>query len=121
MLHAGKMPISLQGGKRTGVGDVETPTRHGVVGLKFQPENVAVAREMGRHLRPCEAAEDVGVQRLAILHGQDVVRSFQVEIVEGQVDAAAGLRQDQPYAVKVVPVAFWVIRREDCTHGGGEV
>lgn len=61
MLHADKMRIAtpFERGKRTGVGDVETPSRHRMIGLKFQPEDVAVAREVGRHLRPREAAKDV--------------------------------------------------------------
>lgn len=93
MLHADVMQFRnpSKSGPRTGVGDVETSARHGVVSLELQTENVVVAGEVGRHLCPGETAKHRRVKHLSILHGQDVVWSLQVKVIEGQVDTAAGL------------------------------
>ncbi len=78
MPHADIMHIinPSKGVTRTGVGNVETSARHGVVSLELQPENVVVAGEVGRHLRPSETAKHRRVKHLSILQGQDVIWSL---------------------------------------------
>lgn len=75
----------------TAVGDVKASAGHGVVGLELQTEDVAVAGEVGGNLGPSEAAQDSRVQQLTVLHCQDVIRSLQIKVVEGQMDAATWL------------------------------
>lgn len=100
----------------TAVGDVEAPARHGMVSLELQLQDVGVAGEVWRHLSAREAA-----QQLAIPHCQEVIGWLQVEVVEGQLDAASWLGDDQPHAVQIVAIAFWVIWWQDCPWGGREV
>lgn len=37
------------------------------------------------------------------------------------MNSGARLRDYQPHAVEVVPIAFWVVRRQHCPHGSSEV
>lgn len=92
-----------------------------MVRLELQPQRVGVGGEVRGALGAGEPADDQGVVGLAVLHRQRVVRRLQVEVVEGQVDAGARLRLDEPHAVHVVAVAFRVIRREDGAGGSREV
>lgn len=92
-----------------------------MVGLELQPQRVGVGGEVGGALSAREPADDQGVVGLAVLHRQRVVRRLQVEVVEGQVDAGARLRLDEPHAVHVVAVALGVVGREDGAGGGCEV
>lgn len=87
-----------------------------MVGLELQLQDVGVAGQVRRHLGAREAA-----QQLAVPHRQEVVGWLQVEVVEGQLDAAPRLGDDQPHAVQIVAVAFWVIRGQDGPRGGREV
>lgn len=107
--------------KPTAVGDVEPSSSHGVVRLELQPQYVSVTVEVGGVLGPREASQDGGVQQLAVLHGEEVVRRLQVKVVEGQVDPAAGFRDDDPHTVQVVPIALWVVRGQHSAHGRREV
>lgn len=100
----------------TAIGDVEAPAGHGVIGLELQLQDVGVAGEVWRHLGARETT-----QQLAVPHRQEVVRWLQVEVVEGQLNAASRLGDDQPDAVQIVAVAFWVIRGQDSPRGGREV
>lgn len=100
----------------TAIGDVEAPAGHGVVSLELQLQDVGVAGEVWRYFGAREAA-----QQLTVPHRQEVVGWLQVEVVEGQLNAASRLGDDQPHAVQIVAIAFRVIRRQDRPRGGREV
>lgn len=100
----------------TAVGDVEAPAGHGVVSLELQLQGVGGAGEVRRHLGTSEAT-----QKLAVPYHQKVVGRLEVEVVEGQLDAAPRLGDDQPHAVQIVAVALGVIRGQNGPRGGREV
>lgn len=100
--------VALQIFRLTAVGDVEASAGHGVVSLELQLQDVGVAGEVGRDLGTGEAA-----QHLAVAHRQEVVGRLQVEVVESQLNSASLPGDDQPHAVQIVTVAFWVIRGQD--------
>lgn len=87
-----------------------------MVSLELQLQDVGVAGEVRRYLGAREAAK-----QLAVPYRQEVVGWLQVEVVEGQLDAASRLGDDQPHTVQVVAIAFRVIRGQDRPRGGREV
>lgn len=92
-----------------------------MIRLELQPQRVGVGRQVGGALGAREPADDQGVVGLSVLHRERVIRRLQVEVVERQVDSGARIRLDEPHAVHVVPIAFWVIRGEDGSRGSREV
>lgn len=105
----------------TAVRDVESSAGHRVVGLELQLEDVGVAGEVWRHFCPREASQHHSVRQLPVPHRQEVVGRLQVEVVEGQMDAAARFSEDQPDAVEVVAVTLGIVRRQNGSHGCREV
>lgn len=101
--------------KHTAVSDIKSSPRHGVIGLKFQPQSVGVGRQVGRTLGSGEPPDDRGIICLAIFHSQGIVWCLKVEIIKCQVDSRAWIRLNEPDTIHVVPVAFWVIWGEDCS------
>lgn len=92
-----------------------------MIGLKLQLQDVAVGREVRGNLGAGEAAHQRGSRLVAVFDGEEVVGRLQVKVVERQVNSGAGLGDDQPNAVEVVPVALWVVGREHGPHRRREV
>lgn len=107
--------------KHTAVSDIKSSSRHRVISLKLQPQRVGVGRQMGRTLSSREPPDDEGIIRLPILHRERIVWRLEVKVVKCQVDSGAWLWLDEPDAVHVVPIAFWVIWGEDSTWGSREI
>lgn len=101
--------LRTQGGL-TSKGDVEAPLPRGVVGLELKTGHVATACDGGRELVSREGAQDWGLSRGPVLDDQEVKLRLHINVIEGQVDAALGPREDKPDAVEVVAVVFWVVR-----------
>lgn len=105
----------------TAIGNVEPSPRHRVIGLKLELQNVAIGCQMGRNFSPREASQYCGSWLIPIFDSKKVVRRLQIKVIEGQMDPGARLRDNQPNAVKVVPVAFWIVWRQHRPHGRSEV
>ena len=97
----------------TGVGDVEASAGGGVIRLELQTDDVPAAGQLGRHLVAWERAQHSYVWNPVIFDCEEVKLRLHVKVIKDEVNSAARLRDDQPDAVHVVTVLFWVIRWED--------
>lgn len=113
-------PAGDRGGL-TGEGDVEASFPRGVVSLELETGHVATACDGGGELVSWEGAQDGGLGSRPILDDQEVKLRLHVDVIEGQVDAALRPGQDEPDAVEVVAVVFWVVGWQDDPRGAGEV
>lgn len=57
----------------------------------------------------------------AVFDGEEVKLLLHAEVIEGQVDAALGLGDDQPHAVHVVAVLLGVVGRQQHPRRRGKV
>ena len=84
-----------------------------MVGQELQARHVSAGGDGRRQHVAREGAEDGRLGLAAIFDRHEVELLLHAEVVEGQVDAALGLGDDEPHAVHVVAVLLRVVGRQE--------
>lgn len=102
-------------------GDVEATVSIGVISEKLQPCYVSTRGDGRRQNIPRKTAQNGWLSLPSVFNGQKVKLLFHAQVVEGQVDPALRLSNDQPHAVHVVPILLRVVGWEQNSRWCSEV
>lgn len=70
---------------------------------------MATAGQRGGDLAAREGAQHGGFSCGTVLDSQEIKLGLHIEVIEGQVDPALGVGNDEPHAVQAAPVLLGVV------------